>query len=318
MVALTLLASAVVSFGAGCVFIPWLIRSLRGTTLVGKDLNKPAQPIVPEMGGVAVIVAFYVGVTWLALVGSAAIQAGIFFAALSGCLGAGIVGLIDDMFQLRRRAKALLPFILAVPLGVAVYNSGNRVLVGQDIGLLMVLAVPFGITSAANAANMLEGFNGLGAGLGVIMTSALVVLSFLTGSLEGMFLLFPLLGALLAFLWFNRYPARIFPGDSMTLFAGATIACAAIISSPSLKTYGAILFAPMILEFVLKLRGHFKSENYGRLDSQGRLIWDGRIESLAHAVMRVKRLREWQIVVVLWGIEAALSTGIILLVAAGL
>jgi UDP-N-acetylglucosamine--dolichyl-phosphate N-acetylglucosaminephosphotransferase len=318
MVALSLFVSAVASFGAGCAIIPWLIQSLRGTTLVGKDLNKPTKPLVPEMGGIAVILAFYVGIALVALLASEVIDGAVFFAALSACMGAGIVGLMDDMFRLRQRTKALLPFLLALPLGIAVYTSGNHVLLNVDIGLFMVLVVPLGVTSAANAANMLEGFNGLGAGLGVIMTSALVLLSVLTGSQEGMFLLLPLLGALIAFLWFNRYPARIFPGDSMTLFMGATLACAAIISSPSLKTYGAILFAPMIVEFFLKLRGHFQSENYGRLDPEGHLLWEGKVESLAHAVMRWKPLNEWQVVGVIWGIEAVVSSLVIIAVAVGL
>src|SRR2546425_12627414 len=158
---------------------------------------------------------------------------------------------------------------------------------------------------------MLEGFNGLGAGLGVIMTVSLILLSVITGAQEGLFLLLPLVGALAAFLWFNRYPARVFPGDSMTLFTGATMACAAIISSPSLKTFGAFLFIPMIVEFAWKFRGHFQAENYGEIGPDGRLGWDGPIESLAHAVMRWKRLREWEIVLVLWAIELAVCAAVI-------
>jgi len=180
----------------------------------------------------------------------------------------------------------------------------------------MALVVPLGVTSASNAANMLEGFNGLGAGLGVIMTASLIALSLLTGAQEGLFLLFPLLGALAAFLCFNRYPARVFPGDSMTLFTGATIACAAIISSPSLKAFGALLFIPMIIEFVLKFRGHFQAENYGEIGSDGRLGWDGPVESLAHAVMRWKRLREWEIVLVIWAFEAVVCVAVIVAAAA--
>src|SRR5467141_1898182 len=284
-----LLASAMISFGAAYLFLPWLIRSLKGTSLVGKDLNKADRPLIPEMGGVGVILGFYVGITLLAAIALQDIRATLFFAALSACLGAGIVGLMDDMFQVSKRSKAILPFILAI-----------------------ALVVPLGVTSAANAANMLEGLNGLGAGLGVIMSFSLIVLSIMLGSHDGLFLLFPLLGALLAFLWFNRYPARVFPGDSMTLFTGATLACAAIIASPSLKTYGAFLFAPMILEFVLKSRGHFQGENYGELAPDGRMSWQGRIELLAHAVMRWKRLREWEIVIVLWVFEAAVCLAIIL------
>jgi len=312
------LAAATVAFGAAYLFLPWLIRSLRGTSLVGKDLNKADQRLVPEMGGVAVILGFYVGVATLTVLAFDDISGAVYFAALSASLGAGVVGLMDDMFRLRKRSKAILPFVLALPLGAVVYASGNRTLFGFDVGLLMALTVPLGVTSAGNAANMLEGLNGLGAGLGVIMAVSLIILSLLTGAQEGLFLLFPLLGALLAFLSFNRYPARVFPGDSMTLFTGSTIACAAIISSPPLKTYGAILFAPMILEFFLKSRGHFQGENYGELGPDGRLGWRGRVESLVHLVMRWRRLREWEVVVVVWAIEAVLCSMVILAVAAGL
>ena len=311
-----LVASAMVSFVAAYLFLPWLIRSLRGTTLVGKDLNKPHGPLVPEMGGIAVILGFYVGVGVLAALLVPAASSALFFAALSACLGAGVVGLMDDMFRLRKRSKAILPFILALPLGAVVFSGKNTVLLGWDIGVLMAIVVPLGVTSASNAANMLEGFNGLGAGLGVIMTASLIVLSLLTGAQEGLFLLFPLLGALAAFLCFNRYPARVFPGDSMTLFTGATIACAAIISSPSLKTFGALLFIPMIIEFALKFRGHFQAENYGRIGPDGRLGWDGPVESLAHAVMRWKRLREWEIVLVIWAFEVVVCVAVIVTAAA--
>jgi len=311
-----LAASALVAFLATYVFLPWLIKNLRGTTAVGKDLNKPGKPLVPEMGGLGVMLGFYIGVTLL-VVASAPPDAPsrpYFYPALLASLGAGVVGLLDDMFGLRRRTKAVLPFFLAVPLGAAVYATGDTYILGMNLGILMVLAVAFGVTSAANAANMLEGLNGLGGGLTIIMTTTLIVLSYIVGSSEGVFLLFPLLGSLTAFLWYNRYPARVFPGDSMTLFAGATIASAAIVSSPSMKTLGAILFLPMILEFLLKTRGRFRAENYGQPDTKGKLHYAGRIESLTHVVMRNHPMKEWQIVAALWCFEAAIGAAVVLTV----
>src|SRR5437899_7481339 len=159
-----LVASAMVSFVAAYLFLPWLIRSLRGTTLVGKDLNKPHGPLVPEMGGIAVILGFYVGVALLVGLAVPVASNGLFFAALSSCLGAGIVGLMDDMFRLRKRSKAILPFVLALPLGAVVFSGKNTVLLGLDIGVLMALVVPLVVTTDSNASNMPEGFNGLGAG----------------------------------------------------------------------------------------------------------------------------------------------------------
>ena len=313
-----LLASAVSSFVATCVFLPWLIRSLKGTTAVGKDLNKQARPLVPEMGGLGVIIGFYVGVAVLLVLAPTQVPGSFFNAALSAALGAAVIGLMDDMFTLRKRTKAMLPFLLTLPRGSAVFASGDRTVLTVNLGILMVFAVAFGVTAASNVANMLEGLNGLGAGLGVIVTSSLIVLSLEKGAQEGLFLLFPLLGALLAFLFFNMYPARVFPGDSMTLFTGAAIASAAIISSPPLKTYTVILFAPMIIEFFLKARGRFQGENYGVPDDAGRLQWRGRVESLVHVVMRWKSLKEWQIVVVLWGMELAVCVAVLAMVGLGL
>jgi len=306
----SLAASGVASFMATLLFLPWLIRSLRGTTAVGKDLNKPQRPLIPEMGGLAVIIGFYVGVGVWALLAAENLPTSFIYAALVAVLGAGVVGLMDDIFGIRRSVKALFPFFLSLPLGIMSYTSGDVVLLGMNIGLLTVLVVPLGVTSAANAANMLEGLNGLGSGMGAIMTAALIVLAFITGSHNSLYFVFPLLGALLAFLLFNKYPARIFPGDSMTLFMGAAIASAAIISHQ--KIYGAILFAPMIAEFVLKARGRFRAENYGQPDGGGRLHHEGPIQSLTHLVMRSRPMKEWQIVATLWGLEAAIATALIL------
>ena len=268
---------------------------------MGKDLNKPGHPLIPEMGGLAVVIGFYVGVNVLTIWGENDLPSGIFYLSLLAVLGAAVTGIMDDLFRMRQRVKAFLPFIFAIPLGSVMVDTNNTILLGFDFGILMLLIAPFGITSAANAANMLEGFNGLGVGLGIIITSSMIIISLITGQTEGLFLLFPLLGALLAFLWFNKYPARIFPGDSMTLFVGATIACAAIISN--LKAFGAILFIPLIVEFFLKAKGRFKAENYGRINGKGRLAYQGQVESIAHLVMRWKKLTEWQIVAVIWLVE---------------
>ncbi len=295
------------------LFVPWLIKSLRGTTAVGKDLNKLGKPLVPEMGGLGVMLGFYVGVTILVVLSSPADASGrpYFFAALLASLGAGIVGLLDDMFGLRKRTKAFLPFLLALPLGASVYQAGDVYLLGANLGVFIVIAVAFGITCAGNAANMLEGLNGLGSGLMIIMTTTLIVLSYLLHSDEGLFLLFPLLGSLVAFLCFNRYPARVFPGDSMTLFAGATISAAAIVSSPSMKALAGVLFLPMIAEFVLKARGRFQAENYGEPGKDGRLHYQGPVQSLTHLFMLRHPLKEWQIVMALWAIEAMISSVIV-------
>ena len=62
----------------------------------------------------------------------------------------------------------------------------------------------------------------------------------------------------------------------------------------------------MIVEFVLKARGRFRAENYSTLLPDGRLLYQGRIESLTHFITRTGRYREWQVVSILWGAESLL------------
>lgn len=295
-----------VSFAITFVFVKWLISSLKGTSLVGVDIHKRSQPRIPEMGGIAVFVGFYAGLILPLLIATDTPATPFFSPALLAILGAAFVGLLDDLFAIRKLAKAVLPFLFAVPLGVLLYLSGNTLILGINVGILMVILAPLGITSAANAANMLEGFNGLGAGLGLIMSGGLILLSSLLQASEALYLLVPLFAALLAFLWFNRFPARVFPGDSLMLMTGAAVASAAIISSPSFKLYGFVLFLPMIAEVLLKARGRFRAENYGTVGNDNRLAYAGRVESLAHLVMRSGRFREWEVVAILWAIEAVL------------
>lgn len=303
-----LIVALIVSFLTTIITIPWLIKKLTERDLTGVDHNKFHKPKIPEMGGIAVVIGFIAGVSTLMVINKTfnGDDYPIIAAPLLAVVGAALAGIMDDLFGVRQRLKAVIPFLFAIPVGVYVADKTTLsfVFTEVDFGIYMVLIAPFGVTCAANAGNMLEGFNGLGTGLGIIISITLIIISFLSDATDSLLLLFPLLGALIAFLWFNHYPAMIFPGDTLTLFMGATIACAAIIGD--FKTIGALLFIPMIIEFFLKLRGHFKGENYGTPNEDGYLTYNGRIESLTHLIMKLRRVKEKHLVWIIWGIEALL------------
>jgi len=303
------IAGFLVAIAMTFVIIPWLIPRLKDRGIVGIDNNKPSKPEIAEMGGIAVVVGFFAGVSVLvALNGIENID--LLDVSLSATLGAAFVGMMDDLFNLRQRHKAFLPFVIALPFAAA---TDQHVVIPHlldvDLGPFMLLAVAFAVTCAANAANMLEGFNGLGTGLGIIMSMTLIILSIMHNRMDGVYLLVPLMGALIAFLWFNKYPAQIFPGDTMMLFTGATLAVAGILSYLQVQTV--FLFIPMIVEFFLKLRGHFKAENYCSEAGNGFLEYHGRIESLTHVFMKHLKLNERELVALIWGIEIAMCTIVI-------
>lgn len=283
------------------VLVPWLIPRLKARGIVGKDLNKPDHPEVAEMGGIAAVVGFFAGIAILLRMEQVE-EAALLSVSLSAILGAAFVGMMDDLFDLRQRHKAFLPFIIALPFAVAV-PSGIVLphVAAVDLGPFMPLAAAFAVTCAANAANMLEGFNGLGTGLGVIMSMSLVALCLVHERYDGLYILIPLMGGLMAFLWFNKYPAAVFPGDTMMLFMGAAIAVAGILSQLHVQT--AFIFLPMIIEFLLKLRGRFRGENYASRSANGFLEYHGKIESITHLVMRRFKVREPELVAFIWGIQ---------------
>lgn len=291
------------------IIVPWIVPKLKARGIVGRDLNKPNKPEVAEMGGIATVVGFFTGVS--VLLGINGIEnEDLLNVSFSAILGAAFIGMIDDLFDLRQRHKAILPFLLALPLGATV---NPRVVIPHvvtvDLGPWMMLAAAFAVTCAANAANMLEGFNGLGTGLGIIMSVTLIVLCVEHDRLDGLYLLVPLLGALLGFLWFNKYPAEIFPGDTMTLFLGATLAAAGLLSSLHVQT--TVIFLPMITEFFLKLKGHFKAENYCSKTNYGYLEYHGKIESITHLFMRRRRLTEKMLVGLIWLLEVAVCVFVV-------
>lgn len=308
---LELIAALIIAFGMTYVIIPWLIPKLREKGIVGVDLNKPNQPRVVEMGGIAVVIGFFAG-TSVALAFDGVANENLLYVSLSTVLGAAFVGILDDMFELRQRQKAFFPFLIALPIGVALDPEVHIPFLGEvNFGVLMIVGAPFAVTCAANAGNMLEGFNGLGTGLGILMSSTLIILAMHHDRLDGVFILAPLLGGLLAFLAFNKYPAVIFPGDTLMLFTGAAIAVGGMLSSLYLQT--TVIFIPMIIEFFLKLRGDFKAENYCSNASNGHLEYRGRIESLTHIFMKHGRFTEKGLVTAIWVLEGVFCAGIILL-----
>jgi UDP-N-acetylglucosamine--dolichyl-phosphate N-acetylglucosaminephosphotransferase len=290
-----------------------IIPILKKQNMVNQDLNKKGNPLIPEMGGIGVIFAFFLAINFF-LIWSGSSELVYLEITLFTIMGVSFVGIMDDLLDLHQLTKTILPFVISIPLGVAISNiSLTLPFIGStDLGWWTVLLVPLGVTTMANLTNILEGFNGLACGLGIIVTTTLIIISFITGETDGLYLLIPLLGALIGFFYFNKFPSKIFPGDALTFFLGATIGCAAIIGN--LKTIAAILYMPMLVEFILKARGKFPAKNHGTITDDGTLIYDGKVCSLSHLLMKKFKVTEKQLVIILWTVEAILCAAMILAV----
>ena len=277
--------------------LPSWIRRAKAAGLVGEDVHKIGEKKVAEMGGVIVLLSFLLGMLlFIAFQVFLLGEEGIITPLLSilvAVLVAGMIGIIDDILGwkigLRQWQKPLLTLLVALP--VMAVDAGVRVmslpLLGAvDLGVFYVLLViPVLLLLSTNGFNMLAGYNGLEAGQGILILGTLSYFAFVNQLGWLSMVAWCMLVPVFAFWLFNKFPARIFPGDSFTYTVGALIGAITIFAD--LEKIFLILFVPYIIEFFLKLRGRFKKESFAHLASGGALKLgnDGKWYCLTHIVI---------------------------------
>ena len=273
---LLLLATIFVSFFCTLFVIPFWIRKARQENLVGKDMHKQNKNEVAEGGGVGVMFGFSIGVLLYLAINTFYFQRSEFlvsiFAILTTLFIATMLGSIDDLLGwkkgLSKSMRIVMMLFAAIPL--MVINAGESILLGIDFGLVFPLfLIPLGIVGAATTFNFLAGYNGLEASQGILILSALSVVTFLTGNSWLSVIALCMVAALTAFYIFNKYPAKIFPGDTLTYPVGALIAVIAILGN--IEKIAIFFFIPYILETILKLKGWLRKESFAKLNKDGSL-----------------------------------------------
>lgn len=288
----------------------------------GIDIHKADRPVRAEMGGLAVLLALAVGsAVYLGVDFKMDDQTVLFAAVASTVALTGVVGVADDLADLSQKVKPFLIVAASIPLMAYLWERGGIFIptIGTvDFGILYPLvAVPLAITASANFSNLLAGFNGLESGCAAISIGTLSYLSWVTGySTVAVFGLI-LTCAYLGFLLLNWYPAKIFPGDTGTLVAGAALAAIGLASR--LEFEAVVLSIPAAMDFALKMlyRRPFKQRH---LLGNTKVRPDGTLDpapypALVHAFMRVSPIKERDLVLSVLAMQAlfALSATIITL-----
>jgi len=240
-----------VSFVVGMVayrpFIALLRRSRAGQVIQAElPAEHQAKAGTPTGGGI-----LFVALALLAgLLATAAGHPGA-GPALAGLLLGGLLGLADDLRKLRvgslgipARLKFPIQLALAVPVA-ALAHQPHQFAVPFDLGWLYWPLAVLAITGCANAVNLSDGIDGLAGGLCVIAFLAVTLL--VPGALAGEKAIgLAIAGGLLAFLSYNRHPARVFMGDAGSLGLGYALAAMAI-------QQGFLLLLPLLgLVFVIE------------------------------------------------------------------
>lgn len=199
-----------------------------------------------------------------------------------------VTGLVDDLKAIRPGGKLVAQVIATGLLMYAGFVFGKGLPVWVSIPLTFFWTI--GIT---NAINLLDNMDGLAAGISSIAAFTLALFSWYTGNVAGMAIGLTLVGATAGFLIYNFKPARIFMGDSGSMFLGYLIAALALIVQSDQGTpvkFSAYLMAIMVLAIpildttlvtiVRTLAGRSISQG-GRDHSSHRLVFLGLSEKRA-------------------------------------
>ncbi len=300
-------------------FVPWLIKYLRRIGLVVRDQNKEDKPLVPISGGLAVLAGVFAGLLLFIFVRTffSGDKGGLvptdenlmlLFASMTSLLLITLVGFLDDLvierktkshsLGLKQWQKPLFTLVAAIPLMVV--NAGFTIMYlpfgfKVELGILFpLLIIPIGVVGASNMVNMLAGYNGMESGMGIVYIGMLGLFAYVNDRDVAALIALVLFFSLLAFYIYNKYPAKILPGDSLTYLLGGSIAVIAIVGN--IERAAIVSAIPFFIEFILKARKKFNVNSYGYYYKGKIMSHYDKIYSIPHIFARTGRFTEKQIV----------------------
>lgn len=166
-------------------------------------------------------------------------------------------------------------FVLPAALPLIAVGAGSWEMTLPLIGIVNwgllypLVLLPLGLLFVSNVVNMLAGMNGLSTAMSLVASLGLAIFALANGRIEAALIALSASSCLAAFLWYNSYPASILPGDSLTYLAGAALFASMVIGN--IEKFGAFIFAPWYVEFLLSARSGFNAHSWGTLKQNGEL-----------------------------------------------
>jgi len=248
------LFSVVLAFVLTLVVTPFVAGlAFRWGAVDRPDQRKVHEKLMPRLGGLAIYAGFAAGVLF----------AGEITAQVAGLLAGGtlilVLGIIDDTRGISPRVKLAGQVAAAcavVPFGLKVDFLTNPFADGLiTLGILSAPVTVLWIVSVTNAMNLIDGLDGLAGGttcIAALTLAAVVWIKTVTdssspGQLEAIVLACILAASVIGFLRYNFYPARIFLGDSGSMFLGFSVAVLAVMGLAKSATFISVIIPIVIL-----------------------------------------------------------------------
>ena len=261
---MAIVISFIVSSILGPIIIPLLHKLKFGQNIRQEGPKSHLKKAgTPTIGGLIFIFATII--TMFVMVGNPTDEAMI---ALYSFVGFGFVGFLDDLLKIIKKKnegltsgqKMILLLIISGFLTWYAYKYiGTSInipfLNGQiNLGLFYIPAAMFYFAGVTNAVNLTDGLDGLATSVTVLVTTFLGIISYNLGHISLAIFCVALAGALLAFLRFNAFPARVFMGDTGSLALGGAVAMVALIlKMPLILVLIGIIYVIETLSVILQV-----------------------------------------------------------------
>lgn len=206
------------------------------------NARKVHQKIMPRLGGLAIYLSFIIGYAILRPSDDSALP------IIIGSFIIIITGVFDDRFELSAKVKLLGQLLAAgvVVLGGIQIDFINIPFFGQvDFGYLSIPITIIWIVAITNAINLIDGLDGLAAGVSSIALITISGMAILMGNVFVTSVGLILLGSTLGFLVYNFHPAKIFMGDTGALFLGFMISVLSLLGFKNITML--TLIVPIII-----------------------------------------------------------------------
>lgn len=270
-ITLSLLLSCV-GFKVVCHLIPKTKDVFIKRGLFGKDLSKKGTPIIPETVGIIPAVTYlflmicHIPIVYKDMKLSSLLSNLICLQSMT------LLGLLDDLFDIRWRHKFFMPAIASIPILIVYkieYDMTHVLIPGigvVDLGWFYYLYMSALTIFCPNSVNILAGVNGLEVGQTLVISILLIlndsyyIFGYSLGKMgensykihiDSMCFILPFFGVALALFKFNKYPAKVFVGDTWCYFSGMVFAVVGI-SGHFAKTL-MIFLIPQIINFIYSI-----------------------------------------------------------------
>ena len=283
---LAIVIAAVITGLLGYFMVPFLHKIKFGQTIreVGPSWHKNKQG-TPTMGGIMFIigssVAAVICIAFLWLNGGEETQL-MLVKVMAGALmavGFGIVGFLDDYISIKKHRnlglteiqKLILQFIIvgAYLLSVALAGGTTETVIpflgSVDLGFFYYILAAVFIVGMVNAVNFTDGIDGLNTSVTLVVALVFSVIAMLLNRVGLSLYAAAIVGAMIGFLFWNANPAKVFMGDTGSLFLGGAVCALAFgVNMPILLILIGIIYIVEILSVVLQVT-YFKISHGKRI-----------------------------------------------------